>query len=64
MDNEDKRGSIVKVEGKNKDISNERDIVGNVSRIDNVDKQIIRSKKERENKTSEIELIFQENEQN
>lgn len=64
MDNEDKRGSIVKVEGKNKDISNERDIAGNVSRIDNVDKQIIRSKKERENKTSEIELIFQENEQN
>lgn len=38
MDNEDKRGSIVKVEGKNKDISNERDIAGNVSRIDNVDK--------------------------
>lgn len=64
MDNEDKRGSIVKVEGKNKDISNERDIAGNVSRIDNVDKQTTRSKKERENKTSEIELIFQENEQN
>jgi hypothetical protein len=63
MDNEDKRGSIVKVEGKNKEISNERDIAGNVSRIDNVDKQITRSKKERENKTSEIELIFQENEQ-
>ena len=39
-------------------------MAGNVSRIDNVDKQITRSKKERENKTSEIELIFQENEQN